>query len=226
MSIFKRLYGRRIPQTKIPDVENPGTIEEKVTTVKGKSVEAAAATNATSTQAEAVTTEQTNAANTEPATTEKTSGVGATATATTGQSTAANETNNAPSPPTSNGAPRSFQFGAKAKIIRDMIAQHRFKLLNAASSGVNGSDQNQLTFVICILGLAILCSLASIGTTYWQCEGEQHYGLWNTCQKKMALTLPVDITANATDSTANSTTISSGNNSLIQFKFFSSNLYK
>lgn len=180
MSIFKRIYGRRIPATKM-DAENP--------TVGGDAETPAAVTvtteDPTKPSTETTTTDTDKATNTEPAT-QPTNGDVSTTAAT-------------PTAATTNGAPRSFQFGAKAKMFRDMIAQHRIKL---------DSDQTQLLVIIGMITLAVLCSLVAIGTNYWQCQGDQHYGLWNTCQKQTALTLP-ELTNNTTD--ANTTTFSSGN---------------
>lgn len=97
-----------------------------------------------------------------------------------------------------NGAPRSFQFGAKAKMFRDMLAQHKPQL---------DSDQTQILFIIGLLTLACLCSLGAIGTNYWQCEGDLHVGLWNTCQEQTIFTAPETTNSTETNSTTVTTTV-------------------
>lgn len=181
MSIFKRIYGRRIPATKMdaesPAVgetttETPAAVVATTTTTGGE--ETTTPTTTTTTEAATTTTETVVVTPVETAATAATNGDVPNVTTT-----------------TSNGAPRSFQFGAKAKMFRDMLTQHRLKL---------DSDQTQILCIIGMLALALVCSLGAIGTNYWQSEGDQHYGLWNTCQTQTTLTLP------ETNSTDNTTT--------------------
>lgn len=70
-----------------------------------------------------------------------------------------------------------FQFGQKAKLFRDMIAQHKIKL---------HSDHTQLLIIIFMSTLAVLASLAALTTSNWTCDGQQSFGLWNTCHKPSA----------------------------------------
>jgi len=194
-SIFKRLYGKRIPSQKM-DAEAPETGENATTT---PTENVAVPTTETTTETAPTTTETTT-----PATTEQTTETTEKATTEVKvEETAATTTNgDVPTNPTTttNGAPRSFQFGAKAKIIRDMISQHKININFQA-------DQTQLVFIVTLLTVAVLLSFAAIATNYWQCSGEDHYGLWNTCQKQTVLTPPEIETSNSTDN--NSTTMSS-----------------
>lgn len=72
-----------------------------------------------------------------------------------------------------------FQFGQKAKMFRDMFTQHKLKL---------DGDQTQLFVIIVMSVLAVLASLSALATNNWTCDGEQSFGLWNTCRK----TAPVE----------------------------------
>jgi hypothetical protein len=197
-SIFKRLYGKRIPSQKM-DAEAPETGDNATTPTEN----IVAPTTETTTETAPTTTTETTPATTEQTTetTEKTTTevkVEETAATTTNGDVPTNTT-------TTNGAPRSFQFGAKAKIIRDMISQHKININFEA-------DQTQLVFIVTLLTVAVLLSFAAIATNYWQCSGDDHYGLWNTCQKQTVLTPPEIETSNSTDN--NSTTMSSGKNDL------------
>lgn len=213
-NIFKRIYGRKIPSTKM-DAENPAV--EETTTPAAEAAVTGGEENTTKTTETTPTTVETTATTTtsenggqttaQVTTTETTTQTATTteqgqqttttttADATTTTTTTATTTTTTP---TTNGAPRTFQFGAKAKMFRDMLAQHRLRL---------DSDQTQLYCIVGILVLACFCSFGALATNYWQCQGDINVGLWNTCQEQTRFTQPE---TNSTTSD-NSTTVSTGN---------------
>lgn len=106
------------------------------------------------------------------------------------------------------GGGARFQFvGAKAKMFRDMIAQHKLKKLD--------TDQTELLFIMCMSALAIACSFGALTTSHWQCQGEEnHWGLWNTCQKLTVLAPPNN------NETVNNTTATMTTGSFLKKFFF------
>lgn len=208
MSIFKRIYGRRIPATKM-DAET-GTGEEKETTPTNETPTAVVTTDETTKTAETTTATTNEAATTTTATettetaaqASTTTGTAETQTTTEPSGATTTETGTSTTPPVvvANGgtSPRSFQFGAKAKMFRDMLAHHRLKF---------DSDQTQLLYIIGMLVLACLCSFGALGTNNWQCQGDLHVGLWNTCQEQSTFVAPPE-SANAT--AENSTSVTNG----------------
>jgi hypothetical protein len=95
-----------------------------------------------------------------------------------------------------------FQFGQKAKLFRDMFTQHKIKLDN---------DHTQLLIIIFMSTIAVVASLAALTTNNWTCDGQQSFGLWNTCHKPLAseetivINLNTSSLSNETSTAANET---------------------